>query len=164
MDSYDSQPPSHPFPAPDMEFDAIDTLQFPWSQDVDPAPHQGQPEAAPATPAPTGADANSVDMARQLAGIVEDLVRRSDDLESRRGWLEDRVHSLERNAHAFEALRQTMQAEAAISAEDVAAVLTVLESLASDPNHVMILVSVAQHSTTLLAIVNAYSKLREHLV
>ncbi|HLJ69174.1 MAG TPA: hypothetical protein VKX16_17610 [Chloroflexota bacterium] len=113
----------------------------------------------------TGQDGNdperAVDMARKLTDVVQELVRQLEEQEARSRQLRDRITELEENARAFEGVRVRMREMMpdSVTREDLLAIQSTLRSLAQDPNHIMVLASVAQQANKLLTVINSYGRL-----
>jgi cysteinyl-tRNA synthetase len=146
MDNSEELPPAYPFAAADMDIDMIDKLH-----------------ASPNGAAIPGASAagNPVDMARQLAVIVENMMRQINDHQGYARQLEHKMSTIEENARAYESLKQTLRevAGSGITDEDIQTLQRVMQALAQDPNHIMVLASVAQQAPKLQSIIKSFAKL-----
>lgn len=150
MDSNDRLPVSFPFDSSDMDIDMMDKIQE--------TPTNGT------SPTATVTQAGATDIApllNQLNAVFGDMARRLQAEEGRRRMLEQQVVVAASNARAYETFKQSLrEADAGVSSSDLEGIQRILTALTQDPNHIMVLASVAQQANTLLAIVNAYAKLR----
>ena len=107
----------------------------------------------------------AVEMARMLSGVVQDLVRQLEEQEMQGRQLTERVSSLEAGLRSHESLRQTLRqlAPPSVSPEDLQAMQRSLQALAQDPNHIMVLASVAQQARQLLEVVTSYARIHDAL-
>lgn len=151
MESNENVSRTYPFAAAETDIDMID-----------------RPQAVPASPAiaSNGASAaNPVEMARQVAGVVQDLVRRLDEQAVQRQQLEQRLASYQESARAYESLKQALRGVVAtpVTEDDLETLEKVLQAMAQDPNHIMVLASVAQQSAKLQSVVTSFHRLRDAL-
>lgn len=111
------------------------------------------------------AAAGAADLARRLADAVQELVQQLETQERQRQELEQRLAHAEEQAAAGRDQYRALQARltSSVSEDDLQAVRPVLEKLAGDPNHIMVLAAVAQHAPTLLQVVTTYRELRNSL-
>jgi hypothetical protein len=104
----------------------------------------------------------ALEMAQQWSGVVQDLVSQLDKQEAERRQMQDRISALERMVHEHEALRQAFAESAAddpISGDDVQTAQFVADSLVKDPDHIVVLASVAQNAQRIARIVNRYARI-----
>jgi vacuolar-type H+-ATPase subunit I/STV1 len=153
MDINDSRPPGYPTPGGQSNALTLD---------------QSQPAAStPVSSAQNGATQpdKAVEMARMLSGIVQDLVRQLEEQEAQGRDLRQRVAGLEDSLRSHESLRQTLRqlAPPTLTPEDLQNMQRALQALAQDPNHIMVLASVAQQARQLLDVVSSYSRVHEAL-
>jgi hypothetical protein len=103
-------------------------------------------------------------LAQYVASIVEGLARRVTSLEVERLEHERRLHEFQEAAQSGEAFKQTLREivlSASVTTEDLQAVQGVLAALATDPNHIMVLASVAQQAGKLTTIVDSFTRLHQ---
>jgi uncharacterized protein YigA (DUF484 family) len=102
-----------------------------------------------------------------VANIVQRLAERARELESQKQALEQQAAANAQAARSGEALRQTLREtvlSGSVSAEDLQTIQRVLAALARDPNHIMVLASVAQQAGKLTTIVDSFVRLHSALV
>ncbi len=148
MEHNENLPPAYPFAAADMDIDMIDRAHTPANNGT--------------SVASQAADGNPVEMARQVAVAMQDMVRRVHELETMRTQFEARLTNYDDSLRAYETLKQTLRETTSIpvSEEDMQTLQRVLQALTQDPNHIMVLASVAQQATKLVAVVDAFTKLQ----
>jgi hypothetical protein len=146
MDSNDNSPPAYPFAAAGTDINMIDKH------------HASANGSAPSGYSGTG---NPVEMARQVAAAMQDLVRQANEQEVMRKELESRLSVYSDNMRAYESLKQTLRdvSPAGVNDDDLETLQRVLQALTQDPNHIMVLAAVAQQATKLLAVVNSFTQL-----
>ena len=107
----------------------------------------------------------AVEMARMLSGIVQDLVRQLEEQEAQGKALREKVGALEDHLRSHESLRQTLRqlAPTSVTAEELQNMQRSLQALSQDPNHIMVLASVAQQARQLLDVVAAYARVHDAL-
>ena len=101
--------------------------------------------------------------ARRWPGMIEDLVRELDRLEAEGRELRERVDQLEESARSGERLRSALTAtpEEAVTEEELKVVQYVMESLRRDPEHIVVLASVAQNANKLQKVVSRYARVHQ---
>ncbi|MGH2442106.1 MAG: hypothetical protein ACRDFX_02935 [Chloroflexota bacterium] len=134
-----------------------------------PASEQLPPHGPSTAPRPSGTSApvesvrdQALSMAREWGSVVESLVRRLDEQAAERSTLLERVRELEQAVHANQAFSDRLDAVSidALSLEDLQAIKYVTDSLVRDPDHIVVLASVAQHADKLRDVVDGYVRLR----
>jgi hypothetical protein len=153
MNTDDRPPQPYSFPADNVRADALSMLQPTRPQDLTP-PQNGdiRPDRA-------------VEAARTLTAMVQDLVHQIEAQATQRTELEERLRSLEQAAHGYTVLRDQLRDvfSNALTTEDLQTMQRVLHDLSQDPNHIMVLASVAQQAGKLLAVVQSYTRIQEAL-
>lgn len=129
--------------------------------DTVPAVDPATPPMEAAAEANGSGPANTVEMARQVAAAVQDLVRRLGEQDGYRRQLESRLRAYEEQARMYEPVMQALSdlARSGISEDDLQTLQRVIEALARDPNHIMVLASVAQQANKLQTVVNSFQRL-----
>jgi Rad3-related DNA helicase len=110
--------------------------------------------------------ARAVEMAQRWSDVVQDLVRQLEEQESERRELMDRIGALEKRLEEQEPLRQAMSAASIhdpISGEDLRVAQYVTDELLRDPDHLVVLATVAQNAQRLARIVNRYAEIHRAL-
>lgn len=162
--------PPDPAPAPDPQPDRAEppTERPDWPPRLDLPPLQSTRPPVPAPFAPPETPdtmepsrARALEMARQWSDIVQDLVRQLDRQEAERGEMLARIARLEQSARAHEALKAVLAGSsgAQLSPDDLRAVQYVMDSLLQDPDHIVVLASVAQHAQQLARVVSDYARI-----
>jgi hypothetical protein len=97
--------------------------------------------------------------------MVQDLVHQLEQQAAQRRELEERLRSLEEATRGYAALRDQLRDVFAsgTTREDLQTMQRVLQDLARDPNHIMVLASVAQQAGKLLTVVQGYARIQEAL-
>jgi exonuclease VII large subunit len=127
-----------------------------------------QPTDAAEQALPQNGDAHAdraVETARTLSAMVQDLVHQLDEQATQRRELEERLQALEQATRGYAALRDQLRDvfSGAVTREDLQTIQRVLQDLSQDPNHIMVLASVAQQAGKLLAVVQGYTRIQEAL-
>jgi hypothetical protein len=107
----------------------------------------------------------AVEAARTLTAMVQNIVHQIEEQEALRRELQERVRSLEDAARGYSVLRDQLREGFAsgLTREDLQTLQRVLQDLAQDPNHIMVLASVAQQAGKLLTVVQGYARVQEAL-
>jgi hypothetical protein len=102
-------------------------------------------------------------MAQQWTGVVQDLIRQLDRQETERQQLLARIEALERAVRGHETLTRILAETSAdrLTVDDMQAVKYVTDSLLRDPDHIVVLASVAQHAEQLARIVSSYGRIHQ---
>jgi hypothetical protein len=152
MESDDRSP--HPFTIPASGTDAGSiSTQSQQGQGTEPMQNgDGRPERA-------------IEAARTLMALVQDLVRQVDEQETQRRDLQERIRVLEEAARGYGTLRDQLRELVlrSITQDDLQTLQRVIQALEQDPNHIMVLASVAQQAGKLLAVVQGYARAQEAL-
>lgn len=147
MEGNDRVPPVSTFAAAEMDVDMIDRTN-----------------AAPGAPTSSNGTgvANAVELAHHLADAVQGMSRRLEEQTAARVNLEQRLDAYRDAERSYETLKQKLAVaqRSSVADEDVETLQRVLQALAQDPNHIMVLASVAQQAQKLQALVADYSNLR----
>jgi hypothetical protein len=125
----------------------------------------GRHDPSPKGMSAAGQSGDPVHLAQQLTTAIEDLVRQLDEQEEQRRRLERQLGELQASAQASESLTRTLRdvAGSAISPDDLQKLQGVVQALSQDPNHIMVLASVAQQAGILLQVISNYNQLRSAL-
>jgi hypothetical protein len=109
--------------------------------------------------------ARALEMAQQWPSIVQDLVRQLERQEIESRQLQDCIAELEQTARAHDSLKRALSEASGDSPtqDEMQAVQFVMASLLGDPDHIVVLASVAQHAEQLSRVVNNYVRIRRAL-
>ena len=157
------EPGSYPFTPPDLDTDLMDNVRTGVNGPVASRPAAAESSGVDSRVAASGDPAQ---LAQHVAGIVQGLGERVRELEGQRQRVEQQLVALQSVARSGEALRQTLReivSSSAVSPEDLQAVQRVLAALARDPNHIMVLASVAQHAGKFTHIVEGFARMHQAL-
>jgi hypothetical protein len=105
--------------------------------------------------------ARALEIAREWSTVMQEFVNQLEGQESERQHMLARIDELERVVRAHEALGRVLAgaSEDQVTPDDLQAVQYVTDSLLRDPEHIVVLASVAQHAEQLARIVNSYARI-----
>lgn len=145
----------YPFASTDLDIDMMDKVRTGTN-----GPSVSPPVTAGALPG------DPAELAQQVAGVVQGLAERVRELEGQRQRLEQQVATQEASTRSAEALMQKLRENVlttSVSADDLQTIQRVLEALSRDPNHIMVLASVAQQAAKITAVVDSFARLHRAL-
>ncbi|HLJ66104.1 MAG TPA: hypothetical protein VKX16_01930 [Chloroflexota bacterium] len=149
----------------------------PWDMPVPAPPAQASAESestqeAATSTAPSAAateegslSARALEMTQQWSELVQDLVRQLEGAEAEREQMLARISALEQTVRQHEALQHALADLPAdeVSTEEMQAVQYVTDSLVKDPDHIVVLASVAQNADKIARIVRGYVRIQRAL-
>lgn len=155
MESTDNNSPAYPFVTAEMDIEMIDKFH--------PVPSSSVSANGLSAAESNGKQSDPVAMAQQLGIAVQDMVQRLHEQEQRRYQLEQRLEAQEKTIRAHEALKQKLHESVTgtVSDDEMETLVRVVQSLIQDPNHIMVLASVAQNAQQLLTVVNNFNALQQ---
>jgi hypothetical protein len=104
-------------------------------------------------------------MAQEWSALIQALVNQLERLEIERQHMLARIDDLERAVRAHESLTRVL-AEASgdtLTSDEMKAIQYVTDALLRDPDHIVVLASVAQHAEQLARVVNNYARIHRAL-
>lgn len=113
----------------------------------------------------SNAQVDPVEMARQLSSSIERMMAETEELRAWKQAAEVKLAGYAELSRSYETLHKAVvEVQASeLTVEDVAALQQVLQALVKDPNHIMVLASVAQRAGQLEEVVCAFARMRADL-